>query len=178
MKKLLRTALAAATLGVAIIDPLTCAAQGHGTPDGARLRAASYNGVWTGTVKCLHDPGIWPDDDCDIGLRLDIADKVLRIRETTRSRKGQETPSDLDPAKFRFAVLGTNAVAVSMDSGSDEDGTWVETWSFVMTLKDPDHMIVHWNRVVNNVDLPASAKGSKFSIVGMGELSRASPGGK
>ena len=178
MTKLFRIALMAAILGLAAIDPVTCAAQGHGTPEGAKLRAASYNGVWTGAVKCLYDPGIWPDDDCDIGLRLEIADKVLRIRETTRTKKGKETASDLDPARFHFAVLGTNAVALSMDSGGDEDGTWVETWSFVMTLKDPDHMIVHWNRVVNNVDLPANSKGSKFSIVGMGELTRAGLGDK
>ena len=48
----------------------------------------------------------------------------------------------------------------------------METWSFVMTMKDPDHMIVHWTRVVNNLDLPLAKKGSKFSSVGMGELVR------
>jgi hypothetical protein len=45
-----------------------------------------------------------------------------------------------------------------------------------MTLKDPNHMIVHWTRVVNNVDLPAEKKGSKFSSVGMGVLTRGGPG--
>ena len=178
MMKLFRTSLMAVVLGASLTVPMVDAAPPHVTPDGARLRAASYDGVWTGTVKCLHDPGIWPEDECDIGLRLAIADKIIRVRETTRSRNGKETPSDLDPAKFRFAALGTNAVAISMDTGADEDGTWVETWSFVMTLKDPDHMIVHWNRVVNNVDVPASSKGSKFSIAGMGELARERPGTK
>jgi hypothetical protein len=63
-----------------------------------------------------------------------------------------------------------------MDAGEDDDGLWVETWSFAMTLKDTDHMIVHWTRVVNNVDMPPAKKGSKFSSVGMGELVRKGPG--
>ena len=170
MNKVLSAALATCTLAAA-----TCAAQEHATPDGARLRAASYNGIWAGTVKCLYDPGIWPEDECDIGLQFDISGKAIHIRETTRSKQGKETPSDLDPARFQFTILGTNALVTSLDSGSDEDGKWVESWSFVTTLKDPDHMILHWTRVVNNVDLPANAKGSKFSIVGMGELTRAKP---
>jgi hypothetical protein len=62
-----------------------------------------------------------------------------------------------------------------MDTGVDEDGTWVETWSFAMTLKSPDRMVVHWTRIVNNTDMPPSKKGSKFSVVGMGELARKKP---
>ncbi|MGZ5106019.1 MAG: hypothetical protein ACXWHB_15935 [Usitatibacter sp.] len=61
---------------------------------------------------------------------------------------------------------------MSMDSGKDEDGTWVETWTFAMSLTDPDHMLVHWTRIVNNLDLPRAKKGSKFSSVGMGEFAR------
>jgi len=45
-----------------------------------------------------------------------------------------------------------------------------------MTLKDPNHMIVHWTRIVNNVDMPVGTKGSKFSSVGMGELARTGAG--
>lgn len=41
-----------------------------------------------------------------------------------------------------------------------------------MTLTDPSHMIVHWTRIVNNIDMPMGKKGSKFSSVGMGELVR------
>lgn len=138
----------------------------------SRLAAASYDGTWAGQLKCLYDPGLWPEDECDIGLTMDISGKITRLEQVVRSKKGKETKADIDPAKFQFSALRTNAVATSMDAGKDEDGNWVETWSFVMTLKDPDHMVVHWTRVVNNVDMPLARKGSKFSIVGMGELVR------
>ncbi len=61
---------------------------------------------------------------------------------------------------------------MSIDTGKDEDGLWVETWVFAMTLTDPDHMLVHWTRVVNNTDMPKGQKGSKFSSTGMGEFAR------
>jgi len=138
----------------------------------ANLRAASYDGTWNGTVKCLYDPGLWPEDECDIGLSVEIKGNDFRVRQTVRSKKGEVTVSDINPGRFRFTRLATNAVAVAIEQGDDEDGTWIETWSFVMTLKDPDHMIVHWTRVVNNVDMPDDRKGSKFSSVGMGVLVR------
>jgi hypothetical protein len=142
-----------------------------GTVHSTQLRAASY-GRWNGTVKCLYDPGLWPEDECDISLTFDIQGKDFRVRQTVRSKKGAVTKSAINPGRFSFTRLATNAVAVSIEQGADEDGAWVETWNFVITLKDPDHMIVHWTRVVNNLDMPAEKKGSKFSSVGMGVLVR------
>ena len=139
----------------------------------AKLRAASYDGKWDGVIKCLYDPGLWPEDECDIGISFDIRGNVISVQQIIRSKKGEETKSSIKPGGFRFTRLSTNAIAVALATGEDEDGTWVETWSFVMTLKDPNHMIVHWTRVVNNLDMPAERKGSKFSSVGMGELVRA-----
>jgi len=141
----------------------------------AKLRAASYDGTWSGTIKCLYDPGLWPEDECDIGLTFEIQDDTLSVQQVVRSKTGEETKSEINPGKFQFGRLATNAIAVSLGTGDDEDGTWVETWSFAMTLTDPDHMTVHWTRIVNNIDMPKDQKGSKFSSVGMGELVRKSP---
>jgi hypothetical protein len=143
-----------------------------GTVNSTQLRAASYDGRWNGTVKCLYDPGLWPEDECDIGLTFDIQGKDFRVRQTVRSKKGEVTASEISPGRFSFTRLATNAVAVSIEQGRDEDGTWVETWNFVMTLQDANHMVVHWTRVVNNLDIPADKKGSKFSSVAMGILVR------
>jgi hypothetical protein len=138
----------------------------------SKLRSATYDGKWSGVVKCLYDPGLWPDDECDVTFTFDIHRNALAVEQIIRSKKGEQTKSQINPGKFQFVRLATNAVAISLDSGNDEDGTWVETWSFAMTLKDPDHMIVHWTRIVNNIDMPLEKKGSKFSSVGMGEFVR------
>jgi hypothetical protein len=136
------------------------------------LRAASYDGTWTGTVKCLYDPGLWPQDECDVGFTLQIHGTDFSVEQVVKSKAGTETRSKINSGKFHAGRLSTNGVAVSLDTGNDEDGTWVETWSFVMTLKDEDHMLVQWTRVVNNLDMPPDKRGSKFFIVGLGELAR------
>lgn len=174
MKTTLRILLAALVL----FSPYTFADEPTNKPipsaESAKLRAASYDGTWSGTLKCLYDPGLWPDDDCDIGFVFKIQDSTFSVQQIVRSKKGEETKSEISPGKFRFGYLATNAIAITLDTGDDEDGTWVETWSFVMTLTDPDHMTVHWTRMVNNIDMPKDKKGSKFSIVSMGELVRES----
>lgn len=168
--------LAALALACSMLLAAPSQEQAHPSASAA-LRGASYDGTWNGTVKCLYDPGLWPGDECDIGLILEIKGSDFHAQQVVRSKAGEVTKSDVNPGQFSFARLATNAVAVSLESGHDEEGTWVETWNFVMTLKDPDHMIVHWTRVVNNVDLPPDRKGSKFSSVGMGELTRAATAG-
>lgn len=97
---------------------------------------------------------------------------ALSVWFVAKTKDGQETTTRINPDKFQFVSLATNAVAIMLNTGNDEDGTWVETWSFAMTLTDPDHMMVHWARIVNNIDMSKSEKGSKFSSAGMGELTR------
>jgi hypothetical protein len=138
----------------------------------APLQLASYDGKWRGTVNCLYDPGLWPDDECELGFVFDIQGSNFALEQIVKSKKGKETRTHIKPGKFTLRRLGVSALAYSLDTGRDEDGTWVETWSFVMTLLDADHMRVHWTRVVNNVDMPKNANGSKFSSAGMGDFSR------
>ena len=136
----------------------------------ATLREANYDGKWTGRVKCLYDPQMWPDDECGVDFTFVVEGTRMQAEQTIRSKKGEVTTTSLAPLHFK--ALATNAVAYSSNTGDAEDGTWVETISFVMPFKDPDHLIVHWTRVVNNIDVRAAKKGSKFSSVGMGEMVR------
>jgi len=139
---------------------------------GERLREAAYIGTWTGTVRCVHDPGLWPDDECDRRFTSEIGADTLHVQQVVRSKKGRETSGEVGAGKWGFFRLETNAIAVAMDTGEDTQGHWVETWTFAMTLKDPDHLLVHWTRVVNNTELARDAKGATFSILGIGELAR------
>jgi hypothetical protein len=79
---------------------------------------------------------------------------------------------EIKPGVFRVARLGPNGVVVAMEQGQDNEGTWVETWTFVVTLKTRDTLIANFYRVVNNVDLPLSVDHSKFSEAQAGELTR------
>jgi hypothetical protein len=155
-----------------LVAPMEVRAQDSPSAESAALRSASYDGVWVGATRCLYDPGLVSENECGIGLSLSISGDAFQVQQTLRNVRGGETKLELNAPRVQFTRLATNAVATAMDSGNDEDGSWVETWSFVMTLKGPDKMIVHWTRVVNNLDMPVDAKASKFSAAGMGELVR------
>lgn len=145
------------------------------TSTGDALRAAALDGTWSGTTKCLYDPGLWEEDVCDSGWIITIDGSNAQIEMITKSRSGKETHSRVDDRPIFVRRLETNAVLTTIDSGNDEDGHWVETWTLSVSLRDKDHLLVHWNRVVNNTDFPLDRKGSKFSIVQMGELVRSAP---
>jgi len=142
------------------------------TKVGEALRAASLDGTWSGTTKCLYDPGLWPEDICDTGWNISIDGVSATIEMITKSKSGKETRSRVENRAIFVRRVETNAVLTTIDSGNDKDGHWVETWTFSLSLKDKDHMLVHWNRVVNNTDFPIEKQGSKFSVVEMGELVR------
>ena len=142
---------------------------------GEALRSASLDGTWSGTTNCLYDPGLWPEDISDTGWNISIDGANAKIEMITRSKSGKEYRSLVDDRPIFVRRLETNAVLTTIYSGNDEDGHWVETWTFSLSLKDKDHLLAHWNRVVNNTDFPINKKASKFSIVEMGELARSAP---
>ena len=98
----------------ALVSAAPACAQAN-TAQSTQLRAASYDGTWNGTVKCLYDPGLWPEDECDIGIAVDIKGKDFRVRQTVRSKKGDVTKSEINPGRFSFTRLAANAVAVSIE---------------------------------------------------------------
>jgi hypothetical protein len=79
---------------------------------------------------------------------------------------------EIKPGLFKVARIGPSGVIVALDQGDDDEGTWVETWTFSVTLKQPDTLITNFYRVVNNVDLPLTVDHSKFSEAKAGELLR------
>jgi hypothetical protein len=169
VNKLILPALLLVACG--LLPGRTAAADTPAPSAAEKLTSAPYDGVWSGTVKCLSDPGIWPEDDCDFSLTLRIDGSRFRVHQVVRSKAGVETAADF-PENFRFSRVSTNALAYSMEKGRDRDGRWVETWTFAMSLKDPKHLIVHATRIVNNIDLPLERLGSKYSVVAIGELTR------
>jgi len=82
-----------------------------------------------------------------------------------------------NPGAFHLNANKSNSVIFSNDSGTDDDGTWVESWVFVVTLLDNNELLVEWTRMVNNLDMPRTAKSSKFVVHGSGTIQRVAVAG-
>jgi hypothetical protein len=77
---------------------------------------------------------------------------------------------EVKPGAFHIVRLMTNAVIYAVDSGRDDEGTWVETWVFTVTQENGTTLLTNFARQVNNVDLPLSRDHSKFTKEAAGEL--------
>jgi hypothetical protein len=125
------------------------------------------NGVWEGSLGPVNGGGLARSDK-PLPVRLTIQGSTARVFV------GAGFGDEVKPGNFVVQRLMTNLVVYAMDSDSDDDGTWVESWVFALTQKDRNTLIANFYRVVNNLNVPLSNTQSKFSVGMTGELRRSS----
>ena len=130
----------------------------------------SLNGTWEGALAGINGAGV-STAPADFGqMRIVIRDGIAQV-----FLKHNNDLEEVKPGDFQVVHYLTNAVVMSIDTGHDQDGQWVESWVFTVTQKDANTLLVQFCRQVNNLDMPANAKGSKFTIAAAGELRRITP---
>jgi hypothetical protein len=124
-------------------------------------------GTWEGNLDPVNAPGLSASDK-RLPIRMIIRD------DATQVFTGENFEIEAKPGKFKVERTATNLIVFEIDTGEDNDGVWVETWAFVITQKDRNTLITNFYRVVNNTEMPVTARDSKFSIAKIGELKRVS----
>ncbi|MCC8969774.1 hypothetical protein [Bradyrhizobium brasilense] len=123
-------------------------------------------GTWEGSLEYVKGKGLrnpdWPPET----WRLIIGDSAVQVFNVSRNDK------EVKPGKFAISRYRTNTLIFAMDSGKDEDGTWVETESFVLTAAGPSILNATLSGAVNNVDLPREQELSSFLYVAIGQFRR------
>jgi hypothetical protein len=132
--------------------------------DRATPTLGSLDGTWEGELQSLNKDGT-PAKPGSYRIVISGADAKVFILTDGKER-------EVKPTAFRVQRHLTNAVVLAIDSATDDDGLWVETWSFTVTLKDKNTLITNFSRVVNNANLPLSVDYSKFSRTASGEFQR------
>ncbi|GAB1597213.1 hypothetical protein [Lysobacter claricitrinus] len=122
------------------------------SPNGERLVGA-LDGSWEGSLTLSEAPR----DVMDLRVDLKGDEAHVWIREN-------EEWIEAKPGMFHVNRTLTNAVIYATDSASDEDGTWVESWSIVASPRSEEELLIAWARVVNNLDLPLENVSSKFAL--------------
>jgi TonB family protein len=132
----------------------------------------SFDGSWEGDLTFLQGATLSQKESTTARYRITIQDTDVHVY-SLRS----DGLKEIKPGKFHIEHVMTNAVLYAMDSGRDEEGTWVETWVFALTQKDADNLLANFSRLVNNVDLPLTNDHSKFAKEVTGELRRVAGNG-
>lgn len=134
------------------------------------LDFGSVIGTWEGSLNPVNGPGLVASDK-RLPIRMIVRDDGAQVFT------GETFEVEAKPGKFKVERTATNMIVFEIDTGEDNDGVWVETWAFVTTQKDRDTLITNFYRVVNNTEMPMSARDSKFSTAKAGELKRVSVSG-
>jgi len=154
-------------VGYAILLMCGCAT---GAPRGASSTSGSCSalqGSWEGTLPIYREEAKQSATREEVTLRLAFAGDQPKVFLVDRG-----SWMEAKPGKFVARCLGPSAVVDAIDSASDSDGTWVETWVLAVTVRDAQELAVRWTRMVNNVDLPLTNPSSKFSYQAVGTLQR------
>jgi hypothetical protein len=135
----------------------------------AQTTEPSLDGYWAGTLVNITGSGIAPPPDGEFPvIRLQIDQRNVRVYS------GQD---EVKPGTFEITRNGTNAVITSIqsDPGAPDGQSWVETWTFVVSLADANTLIVNYVRVVNNNNAPSTETGARFTQVRTGLFRRVQP---
>jgi hypothetical protein len=137
-------------------------------PSSSAEDTGPIDGVWEGTLDWVHGPGLqkreYPSQVWRMVLEGDNAKMFI-----VRNGKLQE----VHPGKWKVERLGSNVLIHGITSGTDSDGQWIETSSFILLKRDPNTLGVVHAGAVNNVGLPLTSDISKFFSVQTGNFHRA-----
>lgn len=73
---------------------------------------------------------------------------------------------------FKFEKNKNTISGHFFNSGTDEDGLWVESQTLYITLKDDQSILLYSIRAVNNTAVKDSIPGTKWMQMGAGELQK------
>jgi hypothetical protein len=127
----------------------------------------TLDGTWQGSLHPLNDPSL-ASRRSPVIVRLVISNNTIQVFQP-----GQDGVFvEIKPGTYSITRLKTNAVILSVDTGKDREGTWVQSHTYSVTLKDANTLLTNLYWVVNNNDLPPDQDFSKFTVAAVGELSR------
>lgn len=126
------------------------------------------DGVWEGSLAVVQVGAPTTKKLETWTLRIEISGESARVWYKPESEWVEI------PRPFRVQRLRSNAVVTSIESGRDEEGIWVETWSIALAQKSEKAALAVYSRLVNNENLPLTSEHKAFSVAATGELTRSS----
>lgn len=122
-------------------------------PQHSMQSSTDLNGTWEGsfTASTSDDNGgriLFP-----LNLRLTIKGRDVHVfvRDAAKDPWAEQGLSD----PFKFDAVGTAGVIYSNRAGripTPEGSRWFETYLVAVTAKSPKQLLVHWMRMVTNID--------------------------
>jgi uncharacterized lipoprotein NlpE involved in copper resistance len=132
-----------------------------------------FDGTWEGAIDGFGGPNLVDGAGVTRQCRLVIGPGSM-AKAYQQLDSGW---SEVKPGSFWVIHWASQALVRSITAGHDNDGTWVEGWTFLLVHRDKDSVVAYWLRTVNNLDLPQTNDDFHFGWGFSGVLYRALDGG-
>ncbi|RYY02216.1 MAG: hypothetical protein EOO53_14370 [Gammaproteobacteria bacterium] len=132
---------------------------------------APLYGQWEGTIDYEYFENTTSKKKYSQPFKIEVNPTALTFfnkNETGEWIKANKSFTD----HFNFSLQKNTIVGHFLNSGSDEDGIWVESQTIYITLKDENSILVYSIRSVNNTSVKDSVPGTKWNQTGVGELKK------
>jgi hypothetical protein len=157
-------------LRIPLLSILLMATAALSSSPGATRDIDSFDGTWEGKLDVVDTKSSYSYDR----TKAAYGESPFAIAIHGPSTSVYFGETEVKPTSFQTQIYMTNAVVFATDTGYQNGHQWVETWSFALTQKDSDTLIVCLSRVVNNLDLAEGEDDSKFYVLAVGEFRRMS----
>ena len=128
-----------------------------------------FVGSWEGTLNAFNGPNFIDATGLSGSFRI-VIDANNSVAVFYRKKNGDS--EEAKRGSFALSTWGSQAVVWAIDSGHDQDGTWVEGWTFCLVHLDGDTLVAYWLRNVNNLDIARTDSNYHFAYGYSGQMHR------
>ena len=133
-----------------------------------------FNGTYIGEVEVIYSTQV-PDlvnKKAKIKLVINKNNVELFTFNTNFNARGKYFTGWKEYKRDALKIHrnSSNAIIYGIDSGSDEEGRWVESVALEITRIDHKRLSVNFSKQVNNLDYKSEYGKSRFNVFGIGEL--------
>jgi hypothetical protein len=135
----------------------------------ARGALFDYNGYWKGTIVFDRSaPSAPPDSVKSAVYMFSIHDGDIEVTVDEPADGKLYTFCD-SGCLFKQRASNAAIVGIARSTPGDDGKYWVESWTFNCTMKDSDHVLVEFTRVVRNIGTDTSDKNFQPEFAERGE---------
>ena len=136
--------------------------------DGYSQNINDFNGSWIGEVEVVYSNQIplIKEKKAKVKLVIYKNNVDLYTYKTNLNSRGKYLTSWKEFMRDKLSIkrYKTNAVISGIDSGSDDEGQWIDSLSIQLTRIDHKYAVVNFSKQINNIG------SSQMNVFGIGKL--------
>jgi len=129
-----------------------------------------FIGTWEGSLEGNNGSHF----SNSVGRQLKVRIVIIAQNDVSVFFLEEDKWVEINHGLFKIAQWGPHALLVSISSGDDQDGTWVESFSSTLAYIDDNTIVAYWLRTVSNISLPTTDKNYQWARSFSGALNRVS----